>query len=207
MANDKKITKTLLRLAEASRRRGHATFSAVPKDDLDLEEPRGYWQQIKERNWVSEFAERLYKDFGVEINEIKSNANDPPDVFASRNGCRVGIEVTELVKSQILEKIDLDRRGKQSYPLYEKICDQEWSRGDFERALRERITAKEKRASTLEKGFDILLIRSDEEGLTPSLVSDWLAVMRFSSTHIKEIYLQLMYWPNHGYPLFKLSPE
>ena len=159
-----------------------------------------------------DFAQSLLAEFGIEITEIDSNSDDPPDCFAKRAGEKIGIEVTELVKSDILKCIAesrLDRRKKKPYPPGEQLLDEQWTQEEFTKKVGELIAQKDGKAKGKGTIFDVLLIYTDEGDLPPELLESWLSNEKFSATNIKEVFLLRSYWPGYREyaPLFKLNIE
>ena len=203
------LGRDLRRLAEAEKQRGHSGFYAVPKDDPQLGEKRGHWREIQESGCVQDFAKSLSAEFGIEITEIESNPNDPPDCFAIKSGKKIGIEVTELVKSEILSRFAQARIGRMQYPPGEQLSDEEWTQEEFTKKVGELIAQKDAKAKKKDVIFDVVLIYTDEGGLTPECLEDWLSNEKFSTTNIREVFLLRSYWPGYREhaPLFKLNVE
>lgn len=199
----------LKRIAEATNERGHAGFYTVPKDDPELDEKRGHWRQIQESGCVQDFARSLSAEFGIEITDIGSNPDDPPDCFAMRAGEKIGIEVTELVKSNILGRFAQARIGRMQYPPWEQLSDEEWTREEFVKKVGELIAQKDAKAKKKDVIFDVLLIYTDEGDLPPERLEAWLSNLRFSAPNITEVFLLRSYWPGYREyaPLFKLNVE
>ena len=149
---------------------------------------------------------------GIEITEICSNRDDPPDCFAKRADEKIGIEVTILIKSKILKRIAEsrpDRRKKKPYPPGKQFLDEQWTHEEFTKEVRELIAQKDSKAKGKNTIFDVLLIYTDEGDLPPELLESWLSNEKFSATNIKEVFLLRSYWPGYSehWPLFKLNVE
>lgn len=191
---------------------GHAVLCAVPKNNPELGEEMVYWQEIWERDKVQDFAESLSTGSGIEISGICSNRDDPPDCFAKRAGEKIGIEVTILIKSEILKRIAdsrSDRRKKKPYPSWEKFLDEQWTQGEFINEVQKLIAKKDGKAKRKNTTFDVLLIYTDEGDLPPERLEEWLLNQKFTATNIKEVFLLRSCWPGYGEqaPLFKLNIE
>lgn len=203
------LVRDFKRISEADEKRGHAGFYAVPKDDPELGEKRGHWREIQESGCVQDFTKSLSAEFGIEISEIDSNPDDPPDCFAKREGEKIGIEVTELVKSEILSQVAQSQKGIRDYSPWEQLLDEEWTRAEFTKRVEELITQKDGKAKNKGLIFDLLFIYTDEGGLPPERLEDWLSNQKFSATNIKEVFLLRSYWPDYREyaPIFKLNVE
>jgi len=191
---------------------GHAVLCAVPKNHPELNEKIVNWQEIWERDKVQDFAESLSAECGVEITAICSNRDDPPDCFVKRGGEKIGIEVTILIKSEILKRIAQsrpDQRKKNPYPPWEQFLDELWTQEEFINEVQKLIAQKDDKAKKKGVIFDVLLIYTDEGDLTPERLEEWLSNQKFSATNIKEMYLLRSYWPGYREyaPLFKLNVE
>ena len=214
--NDDNMTNALLRdvewIVQEMNKFGHAVLCAVPKNDPELNEEMVDWQEIWERAQVQDFAESLSVESGIEITEICSNRDDPPDCFAKRADEIIGIEVTILIKSKILKRIAEsrpDRRKKKPYPPGEQFSDEQWTQGEFTKKVGELVAQKDKKAKRKGTIFDVLLIYTDEGDLPPELLESWLSNEKFSATNIKEVFLLRSYWPGYREyaPLFRLNVE
>ncbi len=206
---DPELLKDVERWVEAGNKRGHASLGAVPKDDPEQGEEPGHHKKVKERAWVKDFAKSLLAEFGREITKIESNPDDPPDCFGEEEGKKIGIEVTELVKGEILDRIAQKRYGKRDYSPSEQFMDEQWVHSDFIKRTQESIDKKSERARRKGETFDVLLIYSDEDELPPDRLEEWLLNEKFLAPNIKEIFLLRSGWP--GYrdhsPLFMLNVE
>ncbi len=197
------------RYVEAGKKRGHASLGAIPKDDPKLGEEPGHHREVQERDWVNNFAELLSAKFGREITEIQSNPDDPPDCFAEEEGKKIGIEVTELVKGEILHRIAQNRYGKKDYSPSEKFADEHWVHDDFVQRVQELLDKKVERARKTGKIIDVLLIYTYENDLYPERLKEWLSNEIFSAANISEVFFLRSDWPENGdhSPLFKMNIE
>ena len=197
------------RYVEAGNKRGHASLGAIPKDDPKRGEEPGHHRKVQECDWVNNFAELLSAKFGREITEIQSNPDDPPDCFGEEGGKKIGIEVTELVKGEILGRIAQKRYGNKDYSPSEQFTDEQWTHEDFIQKIQESIDKKVDRAIRTGKIFDVLLIYTDEGDLSPECLEEWLSNHKFSATDLKEVFLLRSHCPKfreHS-PLFKVNIE
>ena len=203
------LLENVRRWVEAGNKRGHASLGAVPKNAPKRDEEPGHNRKIQERDWVNVFAELLSAKFGREIIEIQSNPDDPPDCFAEEEGKIIGIEVTELVKGDILHRIALNRFGKKEYSPSEQFTNEQWVYDDFIQRIQYSIDKKDERARVKGKIFDILLIYTDEIDLSPEYLEEWLSNGQISATYIKEVFLLRSHCPHYSErsPLFKVDME
>ena len=204
-----KLGNTLKRLADAANKQGHAAFDAVPKDGLESGAEREHWKELQEQGRTGEFARSLSAEFGIEISEIYSNSDDPPDCHAKRADEKIGIEVTTLVKSDILGRVAQARKGNKDYSPEEQFSDGFWTQDELLNKIGELIAKKDASAQKEGKTFDVLLIYTDEDDLPPERLEDCLSNQKFVATNIKEVFLLRSFWPGYRehWPLFKLSVE
>ena len=194
---DPELLRDVGRWVEAGNKREHASLGAVPKDDPELGEESGHNKQAKERVWAKDFAKSLLAKLGREITKIESNPDDPPDCFAEESGKMIGIEVTELVKGEILNRIAQNRYGKKDYSPSELFTDEQWTHEDFIQRVQESIDKKVDRAIRTSKIFDVLLIYTDEDDLYPERLKKWLSNDIYSAKNIKEVFLLRSGWPGY----------
>ena len=203
------LGRTLMQLADAANKQGHAAFDAVPKDGLESGAEREHWKELQELSRAGEFARSLSAEFGIEITEIYSNSDDPPDCYAKRADEKIGIEVTTLVKSDILGRVAQARKGNKDYSPEEQFSDGLWAQDELIKKIGESIAKKDASAQKEGKTFDVLLIYTDEDDLPPERLEDWLSNQKFAATNINEVFLLRSYWPGYRehWPLFKLNVE
>lgn len=194
---DPELLRDVGRWVEAGKKRSHASLGAAPKDDPELCEEPGHNKQAKERVWTKDFTKSLLAKLGREITKIESNPDDPPDCFGEEEGKTVGIEVTELVKGEILDRIAKKRYGKKDYSPLEQFTDEQWVHVDFIKRVQESIDKKVERAIRTGKIFDVLLIYTDEDDLDPERLQKWLSNDNFSARNIREIFLLRSGWPGY----------
>lgn len=206
--DQKEIASTLRRIADAAHRRGHASMFAMPKDDENFGEDPGHWQRVLERVVAQDWADSVPPEWGISATGITSNPDDPPDCLAKMDDQVIGIELTELVKGEIIRKHRRHEEGKRIYSPAERFEDETWSREAFASMISDRLRSKNAKAIKKRCQFDILVLYTDELDLSPDKIEVWLRDLKFEPTsHIKRAFLLLSYWPGYrlSYPVFELS--
>jgi hypothetical protein len=81
---------------------------------------------------------------GLEVHDIRSLKNDPPDCEATVNGLRCGIEVTELVQEKLLtQSINTVRVSNSGLKPEKPAAHFIWGRKDFLKAVQDIINRKD----------------------------------------------------------------
>ena len=233
------------KLIDAQNISGHASDHFVPndhdQDNADYQE----WKAIKEYTVAKEFENAYSGQFRKEITEIEHNSADPPDCFALLDGKKIGIEVTELVKSEIrkliarawndllkklkkvlLQELSKEEKFEQQKKNYkDNYKKSEWNKDELLNKLQKRITKKnkiKKLKKCAKKMRVILVIYTDEPGLSDDRLKIWLSGNSFSSRYLKEIFLLGPYRASNNaqlklanssesttgsYPLYRVSVE
>ena len=199
---DDETLDTLIEIIESRNKRGHAADRHVPSHDL---ESRAH----SERDTAKDFARAYAHQYGQEITDIRSNENDPPDCIALKDSEKIGIEITELVKCEILEnnakawKEYEKQTGKNFHELtpaekrsqeqknhatnFEKT---QWTRKEFLKRLQYRIAKKDKRLANCSKATPVILvIFTAEDWLENDSLKDWLRDAVFSAQNVKDVFL------------------
>ena len=199
---DDETLDTLKKIIESRKKRGHAVDRHVPSHDLEL---RAY----SERDTAEDFARAYAHQYGQEITDIRSNKNDPPDCVALKASEKIGIEITELVKSEILKNNAIawkefeKQTGKNFHELTraEKRKQEQnnhatnfeiaqWKRKEFLERLQYGIAKKDESLAKCSKTTPlILVIYTAEEWLENDSLKDWLTDAVFSAQNIKDIFL------------------
>ena len=199
---DDETLDTLTKIIESRNKRGHAADRHAPSHDRDL---RAY----SERDTAEDFARAYAHQYGQEITDIRSNENDPPDCIALKDSEKIGIEITELVKSEILKKNAMDWREfeKQTGKNFRELTETEkrsqeqnnhatnfeiaqWTRKEFLERLQYSIAKKDKSLANCSKTTPVILvIYTAEDWLENDSLKDWLTDAVFSAQNIKDIFL------------------
>ena len=189
-------------IIESRNKRGHAADRHVPSHDLEL-------HAYSEQDTAEDFAHAYARQYGQEITDIRSNENDPPDCFGLLDRERIGIEITELVKSEILGTIaeHWKKLEKQTGKKYQELTPEEkreqqqknyetnfesaqWTRKGFLELLQCRITKKDKSLANCSKNTHVMLVvYTAEDWLDNDSLKDWLADAVFSAQNTKDIFL------------------
>ena len=199
---DDETLDTLNRIIESRNKRGHAADRHVPSHDLEL---RAY----SERDTAEDFARAYAHQYGQEITDIRSNENDPPDCIALKGSEKIGIEITELVKSEILknnaiawkecerltgknfhELTATEKRNQEQNNHATNFEIAQWTRKEFLEHLRYSIAKKDRSLANCSKMTPIILvIYTAEDWLENHSLRDWLTDVVFSAQNIMEIFL------------------
>ena len=168
----------------------------------------------------------MWQKYHRNISNVATYFDDPPDCSAQENGRHISIEVVELVKAEVLQKIDQNRKLMKTYTALSpiKLFDgsketQEkldlfrlprWNKKEFLDRLGLCISHKNEKYHKRAIGpFDVLLILCDELFLQSSDVKSWLLEAPSSEImSFKEVFLLLGYEPDTPkgrYPLFKIK--
>jgi plasmid stabilization system protein ParE len=187
----------LNRIADMMNQRGHAPLVAK-KTPNDL---RAIELQMANR-WVKAVGE----NFNLDICNIKSNPNDPPECLGTRNGEEIGIELTELVDGAMLDRIreEYENTGFVQNSNYNET---QWSFDRFQKKLNEILKKKDKKYSRNKVSIDVLIIYSDEPWLLPPMAAEWLnSTNLYRCESINSAYLLLEHNPDYDqyYPVFHL---
>lgn len=182
-------------------KRGHANLLTRLTDRKALGQKQGSGKEIQENMICREWANSVAEEFGMNIENIRHNQCDPPDCFAERCGETIGIEVTELVKGEILSRIA--QQNIISYSRAKKLRNEYWSDEDLYCKLKELILSKNKKCVEI----DALIIATDEPDLTPERLEKFVRSNHFPQVeYIKEAYLLRGYWPGYReyWPVFQI---
>lgn len=188
------------RIVDQINARGHASILA--RDPAD--------QQIMERIIANYWADAMRTALGANITSIRSNPKpyDAPDCFAMYNGKELSIEVTELVDSNILAKIDKARKvGRNLTSSRELFDDAQWTAERLRNEIEARLNKKNARYSSKGESFDVLVIYTAENWLSPKIIETTLAKSHFAiGDAFKSAYLLSEYYPGYAehWPLFTL---
>ena len=142
--------------AESDRKRGHATFFHTPQKYKRLEEVSDT------RAWAEEMNKR---GFQIDLDTIRPNPTDPPDVFAEMDGKRIGVEVTELVDEEAIRAHPKVPRYQGPGHFRKHFPDSpivKWSPAKLERYLWKIVQKKDMAARSPSVSEQFLLIVTDE---------------------------------------------
>jgi hypothetical protein len=168
----------------------------------------GYWSWKDKPIGELGAAREILAVAGIEVRDLVSRGkDDPPDCEANIDGCRIAVEVTELVHEPTLKRAlkALKQRASGTEPNRPEAYFL-WQQADLVHALQERIDQKDR---VKLKGGPyqryILVIPTDEMFLDASRVEKWLSSTTFQADRISDVLLGLAYEPeSKRCPVFKL---
>lgn len=174
--------------------RGHAGVFAK-RDRQDLE--------IIERGTTQEWATSMFGEFGAQVTSIKSAPTDGPDCTALLDGSPVTIELTELVKAEVLAAADRGRKNGKRVTSHDALFHlAQWDRAHFQNEIDRLLDIKNSK-----RLVDFLVIHTAEPWLSPLTVEEWLLEIDFSRrASIGEAYLLVNYHPAYRpyWPVFRI---
>lgn len=184
----------VLRLLELARNRGrgYADFWQWPPN-----------KRMAEWHIAKTLLRFLTADGHDDVASLESAERDPPDCVAIlRNGLRVGIEVTELVNTKMVEahanRMAAERRGKAPNPA--KAIDPDrvalWGISELREAIIRAIGTKDVPAHEGPYDQYLVVLHTDEDTITHSVVSDALLGLGIWTTHIDRAFVLLSYDPS-----------
>ena len=142
--------------AESDRKRGHATFFHTPQKYKRLEEvsdTRAWAEEMNKRGWQ------------IDLDTIRPNPTDPPDVFAEMDGKTIGVEVTELVDEEAIRAHPKVPRYQGPGHFRKHFPDSpivKWSLEKLDQSLREIVQKKDMAARSPSVSEQFLLVVTDE---------------------------------------------
>lgn len=184
---------------------------------IGLGNERGYAGEFATRNtkgvtetveWsiVREFAKAIRPAFGVSLDNVASNPNDPPDCFADIDDKRVQIELVELVDGDALR--EAKKTGRTPYNSDEQFLATQWDAGRFVTEVDALIDKKQSKYRINDRPFDCLLIYTAEPWLSPNEVHDWLGKTEFKHRgSFRSVYILMTHDPLYSqehWPVFNL---
>jgi hypothetical protein len=158
-------------------------------------------QEYNERATMRAFVETLKADLGIQVGSWGQLEKDPPDMFMNIDEKRLGVEITILVKEELMRKRarlkKYEESGQQEgCPDKVEWKDVYWSKEKFQERLRETINKKFKKYAGRNGLIDILLVAESESALSFEDVPRWLAEMSWKPHGcIKSAYYLAAYVP------------
>jgi hypothetical protein len=142
----------------------------------------------------------------VEVTDLRSLDQDPPDCEATLDGQFSGIEVTELVHRPTLERsIKAVRQRARGEEPRKSEAYFNWGRDDFVDAIQKLLDVKNSKPPARSYEWYVLVIHTGELFLDSGTVERFLQGARFSSDLITRAFLGLEYEPGKGNPVFELE--
>jgi hypothetical protein len=167
--------------------------------------------QIVELSILGDWQTAVAESLGWHVSDLKINPSDPPDAFATIEGRRVSIELTELVDGRLLSGLRRASRAsgiRMTSSEGDAFIRSQWTQERFRHELRQRIEAKQKRYDKRDIVIDVLVIFTDEPWLSRLQVAEWLKDwLPMATPNLKAVHLLMGYEPGYpaGYPVFELS--
>jgi hypothetical protein len=141
---------------------------------------------------------------------VSNVTNDPPDVVVQLGSLRYGIEVTEIVDQDAVERAV--RRKKQGLPVeYDWAA---WNSAKLSEALLQIVGRKDKKLAANSERYDELLLAfvTDEDMIDPTLAAAVSANLHFVANYINRAFVVLSYDPRadktmfpDGRPIFEIK--
>ena len=149
----------------------------------------------------------------LDCSTLVATANDPPDLEFKLDGCRIGIELVELIDVEALKmREQVKKRGNVDLAALRKR--EFWSKEDFQNRLTNTIKKKEehKPLASIVSNFDKLwlFVHTSEESLSSVYVIDHLSNFCIQSRFFSKIMLKLEYEPGfkqsvNGHPIYEVN--
>jgi hypothetical protein len=177
---------------------------------LAREKRRGYadfWQWPPDKKMAEWHVARTVLKFltaigGGEVISLEPAERDPPDCVAVlRDGLRVGIEVTELVDAKMAKghgaRTAAERRGKPPNPEKAVAADEIawWGAAELREAIVRAVATKDVLANGGPYDRYLVILHTDEDTITQSVLGDALAGPRIDTRHIDQAFVLLSYDP------------
>jgi hypothetical protein len=173
----------------------------------------GFWYWRDKPIGEQQIATEILRQGGVEVTNLVSRREDPPDCEATLDGHFSGIEVTELVHQKVLERALRASKDRQSGKEPERPeAYFIWDRKDFLSKLQALIDAKDQISKIRGGPYEryVLVIHTDEFFLDRGTVDHFLDGAMFRARFITDALLGLSYHPSDGLdagccPVFRLN--
>lgn len=183
-----------------AKRRGYADFFDWPPA------PR-----LAERGVAQHVCNFLVNRGDIQAGQVSLVDKDPPDVLCvTGDGLRIGIEVTELVNSEVVARARfLKEQGQEFIGLLAN-----WTSDTIAQELADRIRVKDGKLARAHGAYDKLLLAvyTDEPMIDEALARPAVAKRTFSAESISSAFFVLSYHPRadktvfpDGYPILPIS--
>lgn len=190
----------LLRVAQMMSKRGHASMFA--RDNAQD-------KTIVELSTASDWCESMHAKYGLEISNLRSNQEDPPDCYAAFSGKNISLELVELVDGKILSAIQ--KAAKKGITIStnggDAFTQAQWPKDRLTTALQDLIDRKVEKYRKNCQTIDVLIVHTDELWLMPHDVEKWLPEIQFEKQDtIHNAFLLMTYDPGYAeyWPVFHL---
>ncbi len=186
-------------IAETMNRRGHATTFA--RDNKLITKER------IEFSVATEWANSMRETFDVDISDVQHAHAAHPDCFAYYKGERLNLELTELVRQNILATLAKKNKGAVTEFQYSSFEEGRWLAEEFLNEIGRILDSKSQKYLVAGMNVDALIIYTDENWLHPQSVRGWLDKATIGPrANIRNAYLLTTYVPGYadGWPIFRI---
>lgn len=195
-----KENKSLLeKIADVITQRGHAAMFARDNKLITKE--------LIEKTVAAEWANSMREKFHIEISDVQHANAAHPDCFAYYCGERMNLELTELVKGNILAKYSGLKGHTPTQTRSSYFDEAQWSFEEFATKIEEMLTTKDEKYFNADMKIDALIIYTDEDWLPPQTIQEWLEKISVAPrNNVRNAYLLRTYFPGYGscWPVFRL---
>jgi hypothetical protein len=150
---------------------------------------------IVELSTVEEWCRSILAEYGLEVDALIPNHDDPPDFFVTIEGQQRGVELVQLVDQE-----NKMRAVKEETPFAAQLfIDMQWSRERFLSKLKDVLAKKGEKYGKYNLYIDVLLIHTAEPWLTSCQAQAWLDSTEIEPhPSIGAVYLLFEYEPGGG---------
>jgi hypothetical protein len=159
-----------------------------------------YWEWAIDKRQAELHAARVLSNYLLrdcqrdEKARLEIIENDPPDaLLILANGCRIGIEVTELVDEKAIRKA---HRKKRTGLPFDYDC-ANWNSNRATQSLLSQIAAKDAKLASASKAYDelLLVIVTDETMIDEFTAAQAVSGVSISTRFLDRAFLVLSYHP------------
>ncbi len=152
-------------------------------------------KRIVEKSTIEEWRAAMKAEFGIEIDALQPNPNDPPDFFVMIRGQQFAVELVQLVEQEHKK-----RAIKDETPFAGQLfLDMQWTRERLISKLDGMVFTKGEKYKKAGMEIDVLLIHTAETWLTSTEAWAWLEGVNFKPhPNILSVCLLFEYEPGRG---------
>ncbi len=152
-------------------------------------------KRIVEKSTIEEWRAAIKADFGIEIDALQPNPNDPPDFFVTIRGQRFAVELVQLVEQEHKRRVI-----KNETPFAGQLfLDMQWTRERLISKLDRMVFKKGEKYKKAGMEIDVLLIHTAETWLTSTEAWAWLEGVNIKPhPSILSVCLLFEYEPGRG---------
>lgn len=166
--------------------KGHGYAGVFNSDNSDD-------KRIVEEFTIEEWRRSIKAEFGIEIDSVLPNPDDPPDFFVTIKGQRMTVELVQLVEQEHKR-----RAAKNETPFAGRLfLEMQWSRDRFISKLNDVIFEKREKYKKIGLEIDVLLIHTGEPWLRSTQAKEWIedgTINKYPS--IRSVFLLFDYEPS-----------